>query len=256
MSRTLVALSVLAAGCRAPVTSVGEYDVPLVDAGKGMSTLADARAAPDAATPVPISDGSVAPFYVEAESGALSGGFAVGTDAAASGGAYVYTAAGAPSSDAPGTARAVYRVHLAAGTYLVWGRLHSPDVARNAFWFHMDGGPWTVWRLSTGEDWYWGALHDGVAYTTPIEFRLVAGDHELEFANFIDGVSLDRLYFTTGSERPVGDDTPCRPPDSVRLGGVCVPSCGSQGGTTCGDVVCSGRTPIPAYDCGVCCVAP
>ncbi|HEX3597555.1 MAG TPA: hypothetical protein VHU80_20745 [Polyangiaceae bacterium] len=253
MRRWWFAPVVLLAACHAPVTSVGSYDAGVRVADGRHVTHPEAAAPVDAAAPSDANGGS----YMEAEDGALTTGFTRKTDPLASGGVYIVTEAGAASNDVPGSARAVYSLPVdTTATYAVWGRIHSPDVARNAFWFRMDGGAWVVWRLSTGEDWYWGSLHDGVDYGDPISFDLNAGTHQLEFANFIDGVSLDRLYFTTGMERPLGDDTPCRPPDSVRLGGVCVASCGSQGGTTCGDQVCTGRTPIPAYDCGVCCKAP
>ena len=55
---------------------------------------------------------------------------------------------------------------------------------------------------------------------------------------------------------PPGNDTPCTPPHSIQLAGVCQPSCGSEHGTTCGVPQCKGQTPLPAYDCDICCVAP
>ena len=256
-----LAVVAVVAGCRADVTSVGEFHpgVESVESGAPRSAGAslDAGLREDARStgPTPQTDAAHAGFYLEAEDGALSAGFVKGTDPAASARMYISTAAGSPSSDAPGAARAVYRFGVPeSGTYVVWGRIHSPDVARNALWVRVDAGRWYVWRLSTGEDWYWGSFHENIAYNDALKFELAAGDHAVEVANFVDGVGLDRLYVTTGSERPFGDDTPCHPPDSIRLGGACVSSCGSQGGTTCGADVCSGRTPIPAYDCGVCCV--
>ena len=113
-----------------------------------------------------------------------------------------------------------------------------------------------MWRLSTGEDWYWGAFHNDKMYSTPLEFELAAGEHVIEVAGYEEAVGLDRLFVTSGTDVPVGNDTPCHPPDSIGLGGVCVPSCGSQGGTTCGNDACAGRPPISSYDCVVCCVGP
>jgi hypothetical protein len=253
----------IVAGCRANVTSVGEFHpgVQSVESGvpRGVPASTDAGSKEDARStgPGPQADAARGGFYLEAEDGALTAGFVKGNDPAASAGMYVSTAAGTPSSDVPGAARAVYRFGIVEpGAYVVWGRIHSPDVARNALWVRVDSGRWYLWRLSTGEDWYWGSFHDNVAYNDALKFELLAGDHEVEVANFVDGVGLDRLYVTMGSERPLGDDTPCHPPDSIRLGGTCVSSCGSQGGTTCGADVCGGRTPIPAYDCAVCCIGP
>jgi hypothetical protein len=70
------------------------------------------------------------------------------------------------------------------------------------------------------------------------------------------GLGIDRFYLTTGSETPPGNAGPCEPPHSIQIGGVCVPSCGSQGGNGCGTVQCAGRVVLAAYDCDICCVVP
>jgi hypothetical protein len=235
-----IALVAVLGGCRASVTSVGEYRA----AGAAHDARADAAPAYDAAVPG---------FYLEAESGALTG-FAVEPDALASGGAYVTGPRGVESLDVPGAARAVYTFAVpGSATFTVWGRIHSPDVLHNALWVRVDTGSWYVWRLSTGEDWYWGSLHDNTNYGIPLRFELAAGDHELDVANYEDAVGLDRLYITAGRDLPVGNDTPCHPPDSVRIAGTCIPSCGSHGDTTCGADICAGKVALPAYDCDVCC---
>jgi hypothetical protein len=230
--------------CTASVTSVGAY----VEHVTPTDAAAHPAAVSDAIAPTPG-------LYVEAESGALSGGFTIGSDATASGGHYIEAPIGVRSTTAPGAARALYTVTIAEpGTYVIWGRIHSPDAEHNSLWAEVDAGTWYHWRISTGDVFYWDELHDDTNYGVPLTFDFDAGSHELVLANADDTVQLDRLYFTaSGDEPPGNDDTPCHPPNSIQQNGVCVPSCGSQGGTTCGADGCSGLPAIPSYDCVVCC---
>ena len=195
--------------------------------------------------------------YLEAESGALSGGFLIGDDSTASGGHFIYTNAGGTFDTAPGgSAHARYQLDAKTdGMYLIWGRIHSPTYTENRFWFQLDGGTWTLWRISTGDIWFWDAFHVDVDYGDPITFPLSAGAHELVIANSVDTVGLDRLYFAPDRSVPVGNDTTCNPPHSIAVDGGCTPSCGSLGGQ-CGANPCDG-TSTPTYDCHpACCVPP
>jgi hypothetical protein len=235
MTRAAVGLCVIAlslgAACDASQTSVGAWSAPAADAG--------------------------ASLYFEAESGQLSGGFVVQSDAAVSGGQYVAPPATASSDGAPGSARATYSFDMPiSGNFFLWGRIHSPDANHNRFWFQIDGGAWTLWRISTGEVWWWNKAHDDAAYSPPMKFALGAGAHQMVIADAVANVGMDRFYLTTGAETPPGNDGPCDPPHSIQLGGVCVPSCGSQGGTNCGSIACAGFPVLAAYDCDVCCVTP
>jgi len=249
----LGAAFVLAAtgACRGPLTSVGEY--------RERSDSEDAGYAVEAGRPTP--DARVTGFYLEAEQGQLADGYSVESEATTSAGAYILPPSDVQSRDAPGIARAVYTVNVAeSGVYVFWGRIHSPDASHNAVWFRIDEGSWYVWRLSTGEDWFWAPFHDDLAYGNTLRFELSAGEHTLRVANYDDRVGLDRFYVAPGTgggdEAPPGNDTPCNPPHSIRLGGECIPSCGSRGGNACGVQDCAGLTPIVAYDCDVCCIDP
>jgi hypothetical protein len=67
------------------------------------------------------------------------------------------------------------------------------------------------------------------------------------------------LYLTSEGDEPPGNDTPCNPPHSIEVEGMCEPSCGSLAPpgmtTTCQG--CDGRPLLDeVYDCPVCCVAP
>jgi len=197
--------------------------------------------------------------YLEAESATLSGGFRVGTDGSASGTSTLVAPSGAKSDGAPGDARALYEFTVkTAAIYRIWGRIRSPDADHNRFWVQVDDGPWIKWRISVGEIWYWDAFHDDTDYGHALDFPLQAGVHRLTLANCADDVELDRLYYTPDPDDvPPGNDTPCNPPHSIDLGGVCQLSCGSQGGNQCG-AVCQDQAPTYAYDCGpLCChIAP
>jgi len=229
-------------GCEPHITSLGEWST---DAGR---QGVDVDAGPDA------SSGA----YLEAETGTLSGGFTIGSDVTASAGEFLAPPAGVTSDDVPGEARARYDFSVStSGAYRIWGRIRSPGADVNRFWFQVDGGQWFKWRIAVGDIWYWNAFHDDTHYDTPLDFQLSAGTHELVLANCVSGASLDRLYFTNGTETPPGNDPLCDPPNSIEIAGVCQLSCGSQGGNQCGDMACQGQTLLTAYDCPVCCrVAP
>jgi hypothetical protein len=200
---------------------------------------------------------AAAAFYLEAEMGQLSGGFTLESDPGVSGGAYVAPPAAASSDAVPGPARVVLPFDApVAGTYYVWGRIHSPDATHNRFWLQIDGGAWTLWRISTGEVWWWNPAHDDAAYAPAMQFALSAGPHQIVIADAAGGLGIDRFYLTTGTETPPGNDGPCEPPHTIQIAGVCLPSCGSQGGNSCGTVQCAGYPILPAYDCDVCCVIP
>jgi len=188
----------------------------------------------------------------------LSGGFVIGQDSAASAGRYISPPFGVGSENAPGAARAVYQFSVdTAGTYRIWGRIRSPTAENNRFWIQVDDNAPIKWRISTGDIWYWDAFHNDIDYENPIGFPLAAGAHRLTVANCVDGVDLDRLYYTLDpKDVPPGNDTPCFPPNSIEINGACQPSCGSQGGKGCSTEACAGKPTLDAYDCVVCCKLP
>jgi hypothetical protein len=213
----------LALGCDPRITSIGT-----LDAGRGQ--------------------------YLEAEDGALSGGFEIDSDPNASAGRFISPAVGTASEDAPGPARAAYELNAeTAGTYLIWGRMHSQNIDQNRFFLQVDGGEWIKWRITTGDIWFWDAIHLDVDYGNPIPFDLTAGVHQLVFANAVDGARLDRLYYAPDRSEPEGNQTLCNPPHTVQLDGVCNPSCGVMAGL-CGGSGCVGLPSKPTYDCAACCI--
>lgn len=279
----LSGLLVAGGACDASVTSVGAWQ-PIVNvtepmgaqsgsggnagtggagaggvAGAGSAGMAGQAAGEGGA---PESPGQ----YLEAESGEITGGFTIGDDAAASSGQYIEGPAMVTSDQSPGAALARYTFNIEAdGNFVIWGRIWSPDVSSNRFWFQVDGGNWITWRITVGKIWYWNYFHVDTLYNDVLHFPLTAGAHTLLIANEVPGARLDRLYITGAGDRPPGNDTPCNPPHSIDFDGAgdCHPSCGAQAPvgmhTTCLSATCEGKDIKDmrmAYDCGVCCVVP
>lgn len=241
-----------ALGCDDAETIIAVYGPAApVDAGDGRPDAAPSEAgSPDAAA-------AAAAFYLEAEDGVLSGAFTVGQSDAASGGAFIVASEAADPDTEPGSARALYTLPIAQpGDYVIWGRIHAPGADRNRYWARVDEGQWFLWRISTGEAWYWDDFHDDKSYGVPLTFALDAGEHRLELANAVLGAELDRLYVTALNDHPPGNTTPCNPPHSVELAGVCERSCGSYGDVSCEPDLCQGLPELRAYDCAVCCQPP
>jgi hypothetical protein len=210
-------------------------------------------------TPVGAEVPSV-PLYLEAEDGALSGGFSIQSDPRASGGLFI-APPDMPSVDSPGSAAAVYsfRTTSAHDTYVIWGRIHAPEpFPNNSFWVSVDGAPATQWRLSTGVIWFWGPVSRDTDYGVNILYPLDAGLHQLVIRNSGTDLGLDRLSIQLAPGHvPPGNDTHCSPPDSIETDDAsCFNSCGSQRGTACGLQACNGFVPLPSYDCSVCCRVP
>jgi hypothetical protein len=222
----------------------------------------------------PVTDGGAPPevdgpgLYLEAESAELTSdpnvpdsGYAIIDDRSASGGQYILPPAGLVSGDKEaGTALAHYSFTLdQAGDYLIWGRISTRDITSNRMWFQVDGGAWTLWRLTVGAIWYWHPFHNDQQYDNPMHFMLGAGQHELLIANNVPNARLDKLYITSiVNDVPPGNTTPCHPPHSIDFGGGdCHPSCGVQAKpnmpTTCNCATAPMK--FPAYDCtaGQCC---
>jgi hypothetical protein len=238
-------------GCDRSVTSVGAWSPPRTSGPGGQSGGGAAGAGPEGGVGEPYPES----VYLEAESGELSGGFAVESDAAASQGQYLLAPNVAVPSDSEGAAQARYDFSVPSdGEYVLWGRIYSPDIETNRFHVQVDGGTRYLWRITVGSIWYWDDIHDDVNYDEPLRFPLTAGKHELVIGHVAANARLDRLYLTASGDEPPGNDTACRPPHSIDTDGVCQPSCGAQAlpelGTTC---ECAGRDEaelFPAYDCG------
>lgn len=192
----------------------------------------------------------------EAEHGQLSEGFSVSRTSSEPATTYITATTPADLTDTPGEARAVYEFEVpASAEYVIYGRIHSPGVATNRFWFRVDEGDWTLWRISTGEEWFWDSLHENFDYGNAIVFGLEAGVHRLELGNAVLGAELDRFYIApVGADAPENPGLTCNPPHSIQLDGQCVRSCGSYQTVSCGEQACAGKQEVFAYDCSICCL--
>ncbi|HXK18820.1 MAG TPA: hypothetical protein VNG33_13510, partial [Polyangiaceae bacterium] len=142
----------------------------------------------EAGQPEPTGPG----LYLEAENGELSGGFTIGADGTASNGAYIQGPPGVTSDTVAGAAQARYTFELPKdGTYVIWGRIYSPDTSSNRFWFQLDGGKWYLWRITVGTIWFWNYFHEDVMYNDILHFPLTAGAHTLVIANSVPDARLD-----------------------------------------------------------------
>jgi hypothetical protein len=164
--------------------------------------------------------------WLEAEEGTLTGSppFVVDTDAMASGGSALR--AGSNSTSTPGPSRATYTFTVAARTYRIWGRVSTPDLARDSFWVSVDGGPFVRWNeIAPSSTWTWDEVHDSEAGNSVMTYPLTEGNHTLVIANRESGTRLDRLYITSTGEVPSG-----------------------PGGATCSDALQNGTE--TGVDCG------
>lgn len=261
-------LALAACGCQRVDTVIAEWQEPTLSQPSGPDASAVAgstnQSLPDAASSAgagPALDsgaafdaGAADAFYLEAEAGELSGTMAIGQSEFASGGEFIVDTGDVISDDMPGSGLATYSFSTSsAGQYILWGRIHSPDAEHNRFWLRMDDGAWVLWRISTGEAWFWDDIHNDTDYSNPIVFELAQGSHSLDFASASPGAELDRLYITARGDVPPGNDTPCNPPHSIEVAGECQPSCGSHGNVSCFPDECAGKEMLQAYDCPVCC---
>ena len=223
--------------------------------GAGGTPSADAGAAGEPASPG---------LYLEAEGGEINGPFVIGADVAASNDQFIQAPPTVFSDTVPGTAHARYHFDVPSdGSYVIWGRIFSPDTESNRFWFQLDGGEWIKWRMTVGAIWYWHFFNRDILYDQVLHFPLTAGPHVLELANNAPDTKLDRLYITSvPGDEPPGNNTKCHPPHSIDPGdgGDCKLSCGVQAlPNGHADCICGpGMATFPAYDCGtgMCCRKP
>ncbi len=133
-------------------------------------------------------------YLVEAENGALGGGFVIANSANASGGKYIVfpdgTGGGVEFVDAR---RADYSLSVPeAGDYRLVGRVNSPDNSADSFFVRMDGAPATPYLWDTPVTG--GFVVDYVnnrGGADPVIFPLTVGPHVASIYERDDGTQLD-----------------------------------------------------------------
>ena len=143
--------------------------------------------------------------YFQAESGTIISSFEVAADLQVSDGAYVTTAAGAPTLTT-GTTEITIPVDLpAGGAYYIWARVLGPAPDQDASYVGIDGNFGRVFPSSTGV-WQWVAIEvtDGSGDYAHI---LSVGPHQLVLGHGEAQAQIDVLMITNdASLLPTTDD--------------------------------------------------
>jgi hypothetical protein len=129
----------------------------------------------------------------EAESGSIVSPMAVASDPSASGGRFIVS-----STDDSGSATFAVDVP-AAGEYVVWCRVLSPDNSTDSFYVSVDGGTEDIYETAGGawtNTWQWTAVSGRNGGVNPRTFQISAGRHNLVFRGREQGTALDQILVT------------------------------------------------------------
>ncbi len=175
---------------------------------------------PPTGTPAPTSTppvGTCGPLVQEAENGVLFGDFAVGTDANASGGAYVAKPAGSGNNYSMSVnnhgARYCFTV-TEPGTYQIQGFVYGENGNFNSFYAQVDGQPSSgyVWDTLVNTRYAADFVSDR-GKSDPVQVTLDAGEHEIVIFNREAGTRLDKLALQrVGGGTPTATPTPSPSP--------------------------------------------
>ncbi len=162
--------------------------------------------------------------WLEAEAGTLSGSpaFQVGSDATASGAAYLSPTSNNLSS--PGPNRASYGFESEAGSYVLWARVIAPNSDDDSIWVSVDGGSFIRWNnIQASSTWTWDTLHNSDSGDAQVTLNLSAGSHTVTLANREDGFRVDKLYLTAEGDVPsgLGGGSGCEPDTCASLDAAC-----------------------------------
>jgi hypothetical protein len=141
-------------------------------------------------------------IWLEAEEGELFHPMEEALDDNASSGSYIWVPSGngnlySPSPEA-GYAEYTFNVPT-AGTYIIWGRVISNNLADDSFFVSIDGGEYIEWHTQLGgvETWIWDQVRNGPVDDDQLLFlELEAGEHSLIIKQREDGTKIDRLLIT------------------------------------------------------------
>jgi len=137
-------------------------------------------------------------FWFEAEDGAVSAPFVVGSDNDASGGEFVWAPEGVGANG-----YADYSISVStASDYIVWSRALASDGTSDSFLVSVDSGSDNLWDVGLSSQWKWDSVSDRGTGTfdrpesDPVLFNLDAGSHVLRVAAREDGAKIDKLLVT------------------------------------------------------------
>lgn len=133
----------------------------------------------------------------EAETGEISGGFAVGSDEAASGGAYVHVPEGFGNQgvvlDPEQKVRYTFDV-AEDGLYRIKAGVYALDIFNNSFYLQVDGSPSQgyTWHTQVNNTYRSEYVTNGNGVDI-LEVNLSAGTHTIDVFLREDGTRLDKL---------------------------------------------------------------
>ncbi len=131
----------------------------------------------------------------EAETGQLSGAFAIGSDGNASGGQYVHVPNGTGNSPANSANHVTYCFTVTTpGIYYLKGWTYADNGFDDSFFVQVDGFPASgyLWDVLQNTGYAMDYVSDRHG-ANPVELTLAAGEHQITVYQREDGTRLDRL---------------------------------------------------------------
>src|SRR6185436_3107438 len=96
------------------------------------------------------------------------------------------------------------------GTYIVWSKVLSPNMAQDSFFVSVDGGTEFIYStvINGGytSAWQWTFVNEDMA--NPSVFNLSAGQHSIQFRSREAYTGLDQLLVTNDPSYVPGANTP------------------------------------------------
>ena len=150
-------------------------------------------------------------LVAEAEAGQLSGTFAIGNDANASGGQYIHGPNGSGNQDFNTGNRADFTFNITqAGDYRIDTNVYALDGANDSFYVTVDGLPAAGhrWHPPHNTTYRLDPVHDRDTGEDPVIFSLGQGLHTVSFHIREDGTRLDRIELVLVNASPNSSNTP------------------------------------------------
>lgn len=140
-------------------------------------------------------------FWLEAECARFGRNWSLVKTAKAAGGSYLeplHRSTSSAPADAPGNYVRFTIREAKEAEYTLFARVHAPSNVNDSYWLRVNGGKWYAWKsgIAKGSGFRWNEL--------PFNPSLRAGSNTIDIAYREQGTHLDKLYLTTGDERPKG----------------------------------------------------
>ncbi len=180
--------------------NIGEYELVL--------SVTDNDGATDADTvKISFSSSNSTEIWLDAECGNVGSNWQILSDASASGGTYLATAAGYEQISAASTEAVDLLTYdfsvVEASNYKVWGRVITPSPNDDSFWVKVDESEWVMWNsIPAGASWHWDDVHNQ-SNDNVVFYDLESGDHTLSICMREDGAKLDKILISNTGITPV-----------------------------------------------------